>query len=64
MADGALSSFIFIAAALLLLHSSYSAYEFSYFVKHLSTSSLSHTEIPLDVSIFLCLPALNIIFSV
>lgn len=49
------STAIFVTAVILLLHSAYSAHEFSYFVKHFPSSTLSKSELPLDVRIFVCL---------
>ena len=45
------AAIFYVLAAVVLLHSAYSAYEFSYLVKHISTSLANSQHLPLDVSI-------------
>lgn len=50
MSKGSLVNVLFFLSTVIIIHSAYSAYEFSYFVKHFTLSTTLNSTLPLDVS--------------
>ncbi|CDO54670.1 Conserved hypothetical protein. Putative magnesium transporter [Geotrichum candidum] len=58
MSKGSLVNVLFFLSTVLIIHSAYSAYEFSYFVKHFTLSTTLNSTLPLDIKIELGLGVL------